>query len=152
MPQYNTSSFLKHCFIIVLAGHIHLNRWHTTSFVFSCPCCLGALHNTRCLWPQQRLFESLFIFQTVCAGYIRICFCCKGAYFESLVMYFVTMKTLFMWISCFKYFCVLLWKWYMRQHVEQDAYSQNTQLYSHCKKCCRRATYSSFEVWILYFS
>lgn len=104
---------------------MHLNRWHTTSSVFPDQVAL-VLFLTQGACGLTTGYLSPFIFQTVCAGYIRICFCCKGTCFKLLVTDFTTMKTLFMWISCLKYFYVLLWKWYMRQHIVYDAYSQKS--------------------------
>lgn len=102
---HSTIGLLKHCFTIVLCEHIHLNRWHTTSSVFPVHLAL-VLFITQGAYGLNREHLSPFFFQTVCAGYIRMCFCCKGTCFQLLLTYFTTMKTLFMWISCLKYLFV----------------------------------------------
>lgn len=73
--QYNTSSFLKHCFILVLCGHTHLNRWHTTSFVF--PVCVAlVLFITQGACGLNRDYLSPFLsfrlYVLVTSGYVSV--------------------------------------------------------------------------------
>lgn len=69
------SSFLKHCFIIVRGGHIHLNRWHTTSFVFPVRVALvlfitqGARGLTR---DYLSPFLSFRLYVLVTSGYVSV--------------------------------------------------------------------------------
>lgn len=73
--QYSKFSFLKHCFYSSPSGHTHLNRWHTTSFVFPVHVALvlfitqGACGLTRdYLIP----FLSFRLYVLVTSGYVSV--------------------------------------------------------------------------------